>query len=211
MRLYRALLYLFPAAFRAEYGEEMCWIFSQRLRDASGPFAKLMLWIETPWEVAANAIRVHWDIFRQDLRYTARTLRRTPGFTFTAILVTALGVGATTAAFSIADHVLIRPLPFQDWKRLVKLWENPPGYLRLELSPPNYRDWKRMSSSFEAMGAFNQVSVNLVGQGEPERLEGVQVTAEILPILGVQPAIGRLFTAADDRSLFSHSDFWHSI
>lgn len=200
MRFYHILLHLFPAAFRAEYGEEMCWIFSQRLKDASGPVAKFVLWLGTFWEVAVNAIRTHWDIFRQDLRYTARTLRRTPGFTLTAILVTALGVGATTAAFSITDHVLIRPLPFRDWQRLVRIWEAPEGYSSQEASPPTYRDWRRMSKSFETMGAFTTASMNLIGQGEPERLEGVLVSAEVLPILGMQPVIGRLFTSADDRT-----------
>ena len=72
------------------------------------------------------------------------------------VVVAALGVGATTAAFSITDHVLIRPLPFPEAHRLVQLWQNQVvrGYTRVELSPANYRDWKRMSTSFEAMAAF---------------------------------------------------------
>ena len=75
-------------------------------------------------DVIANAVRVHLDILRQDLRYAIRSLRRTPGFTFTAILVSAIGIGATTATFSIADHVLIRPLPFAEPDELVRLTEN---------------------------------------------------------------------------------------
>jgi len=200
MRFYRFLLHLFPVAFRNEYGDEMCWIFQKRLRDASSFPSKLALWIATIWEIFTNAIRVHWDIFRQDIRYTTRTLRRNPGFTLAAILVAALGVGATTAAFSITDHVLIRPLPFADWKRLVKLWENPPGYTRNELSPPNYFDWKRMSKSFETMGTFTYLSTNLTGEGEPERVQGVLASSEVLPMLGVQPFLGRLFTSQDDRA-----------
>jgi putative ABC transport system permease protein len=115
------------------------------------------------------------------------------------ILVAGLGIGATTAVFTITDHVLLRPLPFADAERLVKLWESPPGYTQMELSPPNYRDWKEMSTSFETMGAYRGLSVNLVGEGQPERLEGAAVTADLLPMLGVQPALGRLFTAEDDR------------
>ena len=117
---------------------------------------------------------MHADILRQDLRYAARTLARSPGFALTAILVLALGVGANTAAFSVTDFVLIRPLPFAEPDRLVKLWETA---TRLSahgaFSAANYRDWKRMSRSFESMGAFTASSVNLVGQGDPERLEGV--------------------------------------
>lgn len=200
MRFYRFLLHLFPTAFRNEYGNEMCWIFEKRLRDASSFPSKLAIWIATIWEIFTNAIRVHWDIFRQDVRYTSRTLRRNPGFTLAAILVAALGVGATTAAFSITDHVLIRPLPFADWKRLVKLWESPPGYSRNELSPPNYFDWKSMSHSFETMGTFTYFSTNLTGNGEPERIQGILASSEVLPMLGVQPILGRLFTTHDDRT-----------
>src|SRR3981081_3459169 len=112
--------------------------------------AAVVLWAETLFEVLGNAVAAHWDVLGQDLRYTARTLARSPGFAFTAVLVTALGVGANPAAFSGADFVLIRPLPFAEPDRLVNLWEHPPGYADMELSPPNYRDWKAMSSSFEA-------------------------------------------------------------
>jgi putative ABC transport system permease protein len=199
MRIYRALLHLFPSSFRAEYGEEMCAIFAQRRREAAGPLVVLALWIGALLDVLINALRVHGDVFRQDVRYTARTLGRSPGFTVTAILVSALGVGATTATFSITDHVLVRPLPFSEADRLVKLWEDQRGYSRTELSPGNYRDWKGMSKSFEAMAAYRGLSVNLVGEGDPERLDGASVTADLFPLLGVQPALGRAFTATDDQ------------
>ena len=200
MRAYRALLHLFPSSFRAEYGEDMCAILAQRRREASGPLAVLAVWIGAVLDVFANALRAHGDVLRQDLRFAARTLGRSPGFTATAILVSALGVGATTATFSITDHVLVRPLPFPESDRLVKLWEAPSGYGRNELSPANYRDWKPMSTAFEAMPAYRGLSVNLVGQGEPERLEGASVTADLFPMLGAQPALGRLFTTDDDRA-----------
>jgi putative ABC transport system permease protein len=151
--------------------------------------------LETVW----NAAAVHWDILRQDLRYTARTLGRTPGFTLTAILVIALGVGANTAAFSVTDFVLIRPLPFPGPDRLVNLWENVPRYTRMELSPANYRDWKRMSKSFENMGASVQQAANLVGQGEPQRLEAATVTADFFPTMQSTPLLGRVFTPAEDE------------
>jgi putative ABC transport system permease protein len=193
------LLRLYPASFRAEYGDEMRAIWDRRRRDAPGPLAAAAVWIATVFEVLFNAAAVHWDILRQDLRYTARTLARSPGFALTAILVLALGVGANTAAFSVTDFVLIRPLPFPDPERLVRLWEKVPAYSMMELSPANYVDWKRMSKSFEGMGAYWENSVNLVGQGDPEHLEGAAITADLFPLLGVQPLMGRLFTAAEDR------------
>ena len=108
---YRALLHFFPRSFRAEYGGEMIKDFAREWEAASGP-SRLVLLIATVGDVIANAFAVHLDILRQDLKYALRSLRRTPGFTITAILVAGLGIGATTAAFSIADHVLVRPLPF---------------------------------------------------------------------------------------------------
>jgi putative ABC transport system permease protein len=201
MRIYRLLLYLYPASFRADYGDEMGAIFHRRLRDARGA-ARLTLWFGVLHEVIMNAPAAHWDILKQDLRYSSRTLTRARGFAVTAIVVTALGVGANTAAFSVADFVLLRPLPFADPDRLVRLCEGPRtgggwGCMN-ELSPANYRDFKTLSASFEAMGAFTGAGVNLVGIGEPRRLEIAPVTREVLPVLGVNPALGRLFDARED-------------
>ena len=199
MGLYRAWLHWYPASFRAEYGEEMCAVFARRQRDAEGPPARLALCVETFFETLVNAAAVHADILRQDLRYVARTLRASPGFTLTAILILALGIGANTAAFSIADHVLVRALPFRDPDRLVKLWERVPSYNRLELSPPNFRDWKGKSTVFESMTAIRGLAATMVGVGDPQLLTGASATADLFATLGVQPEIGRPFSAADDQ------------
>src|SRR5260370_23037070 len=139
MRFYRALLQFYPASVRAEYGEEMCLIFRRGLRDASGLAAVLTLVFEAVAETACNAFAVHWDILRQDLRYASRTLRRDAGFTLTAVLVTSLGIGASTASFSLADPVLIRRPPFPDAGRLLRLWETRSGMPAFEVSPAEYR------------------------------------------------------------------------
>jgi putative ABC transport system permease protein len=154
------------------------------------------------------------DVLKQDLRYTIRTLRRSRGFAVTAVLVTALGIGANTAAFSVADYVLLRPLPFPDADSLVRVCEGPRmgggwGCMN-QLSPANYRDLAAMSTSFREMGAFQNDAVNLVGGGEPRRLPMLRVTAEILPLLGVAPTIGRLFEAEDiDATVISYG-LWQS-
>jgi putative ABC transport system permease protein len=198
MRLYRALLYLYPASFRREYGEEMAAVFRHRQRDADGALATLALLVGAALETIMNAIAVHWDILRQDLRYTARTLGRARGFAATAILIVALGVGANTAAFSLTDFVLLRPLPYPEADRLVTLWQSQSGYARMELSPLNYHDWKQAATSFERLGAFTNTSVNLVGSGEPQRLEGAAVTADLFPALAVPAALGRTFGGGED-------------
>lgn len=199
MRLYRGLLRLYPASFRAEYGGEMERVFADRRRDAGGPVSRLALWIEAVLDTMRNALFVHGDILRQDLRYAVRTLTRSPGFSATVIAVAGIGIGANVAVFTITDHVLIRPLPFPDADRLVTLWASMPGYSRTELSPGNFHDWQRMNTTFESMGAYINQSVNMVGQGDPERLDGVSVTGSLLPLLGVQPEVGRLFMLEDDR------------
>jgi len=198
MRLYRLLLHLYPASFRHEYGKEMCAIFAEHRHRVTGVWSVLALWFETFFAILPSALRVHWDILQQDLKYALRTFLQSPGFALTAIFVSALGIGATTAAFSLTDHVLIRPLPYPESGHLVKLLEQTPNY-QMELSPANYRDWKSMSTSFEAMGAYTGTSVNLVGDGEPERLEAATVTSDLLPLLGVPPLLGRYFLPEEDR------------
>jgi putative ABC transport system permease protein len=196
----RVLLRLYPASFRAEYGREIERVFVERRAEVRGA-AVLALWLATIGDTFVAAAQTHWDTLRQDLRYALRGFRRAPGLTATVIVVAALGIGADTAAFSLADHVLLRQLPYAGAERLVALWQNQlvRGDYRFEVSPLNYRDWKAMSLSFEGMGAYTTVSENLVGDGPPQRLEGTAATADLLPLLGVQPALGRFFTADDDR------------
>ncbi|HJR43312.1 MAG TPA: ABC transporter permease [Gemmatimonadaceae bacterium] len=198
MHLYRALLRAYPASFRAEYGEDMTWVFARRRKEARGVFGLIALWTDALRDVFTTAIPAHLDILRQDLRYTVRTLLRAPGFAATAILVAGLGIGANTAVFTVADYVLVRPLPFRDSDRLIKIWESPGGCCN-NVSPANWRDWRSMSRSFSSLAAYNNVSVNLAGHGEPVRVEGAAVTADLLPSLGVQPLLGRFFAPEEDR------------
>ena len=199
MSVYRWLLRLYPASFRYEYGDEMRAVFARQRRDAGGMLGVVALWLRTLGEVVSNAWLVHVDLLKQDLGYTLRMLRRAPGFAATAILIVAVGIGATTAAFSVTDFVLIRPLPFPNADRLVKVWQRTKGDGRLELSPANYRDWKRASTIFEEIGMYHPLAGNLLGSGEPLNVMGAAVSADLFPTLGVQPLIGRLFVDADDR------------
>lgn len=197
---YGALLRLLPASFRNEYGPEMRAVFARKRREVSGPFGLAALWLQALWDLISTAVRVHLELLAQDLRYAARSFRNAPGFTLTASLVAALGVGATTAAFSVTDHVLVRPLPFREPHRLIRLWQDQAarGYTRMELSPANYRDWKRLSTSFESIACWRNVSLNLSGDGDPQRIDGNAVSWELFPLLGVQPLVGRSFTPEDD-------------
>ena len=167
MRFYRLLLRLYPASFRAEYGDEMCAVFAARRREVN----PLALWGEAISDVIANAVRVHVNLLRDDLRWATRVLWKSPAFTLTAVLVASLGMGATTAAFTLVDHVLLRPLPFPRPEQLVALNEIERDGSFEPATPPGFDDWRAMNTSFSAMGAYIGASLpmNLSGGGEPLR------------------------------------------
>jgi predicted permease len=198
MRLYAILLHLYPASFRAEYSGEMRAMFARRWRDhARG--GRTWLLLDALADALRNAPALHWEIVRQDVAFALRTIRRAPMVSATVVLVTALGIGATTAAFSVADHVLIKPLPFADPGRLVKVWQLPPGGGTLQASPGNFRDWRAENASFSSMAAFSLYSANLVGGGEPLQLDGSWVSGDLFGLLGVPPLAGRTIAPEDDR------------
>ncbi len=137
----------------------------------------------------------------QDLRFGARMLGKRPGFTAVAVLTLALGIGANTAIFSLVNAVLLRPLPFAEPGRLVMLWEDASriGFPQNTPAPANYVDWKTQTRSFEGMAATMWASFNLTGYGEPQKLNGEAVTADLFGVLGVRPALGRGFTPDEER------------
>jgi predicted permease len=197
--LYRALLWLYPASFRAEYGGEMIALFARQWRQQPRLRSRAALCLREISGALRDAPGLHAEILRHDVKFALRALRHAPAFSLTVILVAATGIGATTAAFSLADHVLIRPLPFRDAERLVKLWQQPPSGGRLQLSPGHFRDWRDRATSFEQMAAFDPHFANLVGAGAPVRLDGARVSGDLLALLGVPPLIGRTIGPDDDR------------
>jgi putative ABC transport system permease protein len=135
--------------------------------------------------------------FLQDVRFALRMLRRAPGFTLTAIVTLALGVGATTAIFSVVDAVLLAPLPFADADRLVVARWGPSLRESTPISYPAFQEW-RDSGVFERTAAYFSWSVTMSGDGEPEQLRGLRVSASLFDTLGVRPIAGGLFSPADE-------------
>jgi predicted permease len=140
----------------------------------------------------------------KDLRYSLRVLSQRPGFTITAILVLALGIGANTAMFTVIDATLLQPLPYAEPDRLVYLYERDVidnHNLFNAVSPPNFRDWQKESVSYVQMAAFRVRALNLSGRSgmPPERIEVAMCTYNLFSTLGVQPARGRQFLESDDR------------
>jgi putative ABC transport system permease protein len=133
------------------------------------------------------------------LGHTARSLLKNPGFTLASILALALGIGANTAIFSLANAVLLRPLPYQDPGRLVMLWQQPPSGGMNDLSAADFLDWRDRSQSFEHLVAFTGAGFNLTGGDRPEKLGGLRVTSEFFSTLGVLPVLGRAFSPEDEK------------
>lgn len=139
--------------------------------------------------------------FLQDLRFGARMLRNNPGFTLTAVLTLALGIGANGYIFSLVDALLLRPLAFPHPERLVALWERVPGagIDRSETSPANYLDWQKRNHVFDHLAAFVWWDVNVGGIERPEHVQGFQVTPDFFVALEAQPMLGRGFLDEEGR------------
>ncbi len=145
------------------------------------------------WE---NRIATGW----QDVRYAARMLRKSPGFTLVAVLTLAVGIGANAALFSVVNTVLLRPLPFHNPSRLVMVWEGLPQLRSpvIPFSAPDLAVLERGQKSFSAVGAIQDRLYDLSGHGEPDRVVGARVSASVFPMLGITPVLGRYFTPQED-------------
>ena len=162
--------------------------------------------VEQAKELQRQARSFLWiEHLGKDIRYGARNLLRTPGFTSVAVTALALGIGANTAIFSVVNAVLLRPLAYKDSGRLVTVLHNGTG----PVATANYIDWRDRSSSFEAMGAADYWSPNLTNRdpsdsGPAEHLYGLKVTQNMLPLLGIEPLLGRLFIKGEDQEGADH-------
>lgn len=136
----------------------------------------------------------------QDIRYGLRALRKSPGFTIVAVLTLALGIGATTAIFSVANPVMFRSLPFHDPNRIMTVLETKPAQNLdwLWVTEISFVEWQRRSSVFESLAAYNGCGFRLPDEGEPRFLSGNCVSSTFFPMLGVKPMLGRFWTAEED-------------
>jgi putative ABC transport system permease protein len=200
LRLFERLVRVFyPEEFRSEYESEMSRTFRVQHHDAHliGLRAVLRLWSETLAGFVRTAPREHVTQLTQDVRYAARTMRRTPGFTAIAILTLATGIGANTAIFTVVNAVLLRPLPYAGSESLSLLWNHWKGSSKSGFSDPEFLDTRERARSVEVAG-FSKVAVNLTGRGEPERLLATDATANYLTVLGVNPVLGRSFLPEEE-------------
>jgi putative ABC transport system permease protein len=150
-----------------------------------------------------------------DLRYALRMLAKSPAFSLIAILTLGLAIGANSAIFSVVNAVLLRPLPYPHSEQLVRVFGTQPQLAIAPTSPANFLEWKEENQVFERIGTYVGQGFNLLGGDKPERVIGARVSVDLLPLLGVQPALGRLFANDEDQEgrgqvvILSH-DFWRS-
>ena len=150
------------------------------------------------------------QVVTRDVRFGVRLLRKSPAFTLVALAALALGLGATTAIFSVVDAVLLKP-PYPHTDRLLLLWEKNPSQNQFKMlaAGGNFLQWAQQSRTLESIGAYQETHVNLTagpqGSSTAEELPALRISAGLLPLLGVQPIVGRLFRADEDQP--GHSDF----
>ena len=225
LRLYRFTLIAYPRAFREENSNEMIDTIQERLRDIRSRFGALHLgrfWVRELFAAIRSGLRMRMAENRtrrvsrlatrpprpggdsvilsvlQDIKFAARSFRKTPALTSVVIITLALGIGANAAVLPFLHGILIRPLPFEEPGRLAVLFENAPGFTRATPSFSNFVDWRDRSRNFDDLGAYSGISGTLTGVGEPERLTGCRVSHSLFDVLGARPAYGRLFLPDDD-------------
>ena len=140
----------------------------------------------------------------RDVRYGIRTLLKTPGFALAGVVILGLGIGVNSAIFTVVNAVVLKPLPFADADRIMRLWQTPPQSLFTDpvfpISPANFIDWEEQNQVFERLAIYRAGRITLTGHGEPDSIIAFRGSADFLPILGLTPTIGRGFTTDENRS-----------
>ena len=195
--MYRALLRLYPAEFRDEYGREMTQLVRDRApREPAGRF-----WLDVAADLARTAPKEHLHVLMNDLRYAARMMRRAPLFTAAVVLTVALAIAANTAIFSVVNAVMLRPLPFAEPDRLMQVAEKNDrlNITNFSASVLNFLAWREQTQTFEGLAAMGFSTFTLTGGGEPEQLAGNRISPALMRVLGLSPIAGRAFTDAEEK------------
>jgi len=200
VRWYRSLLLFYPPEFRAAYGRELCLVFVDRCREQASWAGLAAVWLGAVAGLALAAPVEHYHMLAQDLRYAWRMLCKSPLVAVVTVTVLALGIGATTVAFSVANGLLLRPLPYPDPERLVAVDEAAPqrNEPSLGVAFPNYLDLRARNSVLAELAVYDSDRATLAGSGEAVRLPAGEVSAGLFQVLGVRPRLGRVFQPEED-------------
>jgi putative ABC transport system permease protein len=210
-RALRILLHFYPRGFREQYGRDLADLY----RDEYASRGPVGFWLSVAGDAVWNGTAARLSSVAQDIRYGARGLRKSPGFTLVILLTLALGIGANTAIFSVIDGVLLRPLPYPGGERIVHLRQNiGKSDLNAGFSPLEVADYRAQASSLRGVVEQHSMYFTLLGRGEPLRVQTGVVSWQFFDVLGVRPILGRGFAADDERPgiapvVLLGNEFWH--
>ena len=199
-RLFEAVLHLYPASYRDEYGREMTLVLVDRLRAEPTALARVVAIAAAIVSVFADAPRQHAAVLAQDLRLALRLLRRERWFATVAVTTVAVGIALSTAVFSVAKSLMVDALPYREAERATMVWVSNPrqGYDRDYTSYPRLLAWRERSRLLESFAAFAYRRAVVTGLAEPEQLLLVRATPELFEVVRSEPVVGRLFAAAEE-------------
>jgi putative ABC transport system permease protein len=200
LRLYQPFLWLYPAEFRDEYRRELCLAFVDRWREEHSIAGALFVWLHAIFGIFYQAPREHYHMIIHDLRYAFRILRKDFSVTAAAILILALGIGSTTLVFSLANGLLLRPLPYWQPERIIAVTESSPKDPNetTQISFPNYFDIRNRTRLLEDIGVYDNNQAAVRGEGSAERIPSAVVSDGVFRVLGVEPLLGRAISLEDD-------------
>ena len=198
--LFRTALHLYPAAYREEYGKEMTLVFIDRLRGETNPAWRLFAALGAVTSIVMDAPAQHLQVLAQDLRLAFRILKREKWFATVAIGTIAIGIGASSAVFSVGKSLLVDALPYRDADRATMVWVSNPrqGFDRDVTSYPRLVNWRANSQLIETFAAYTSRESVMTGFGDAEQLHVVRATPEFFEVVRAEPVVGRLFAATEE-------------
>jgi putative ABC transport system permease protein len=202
-RLFAWIVRMYPREFRDRFGPEMAAAYRNARDDAAsrGLGALSSFWTSVATDVAMRAPGEHLMLTIDDVRFALRSLRAAPVFAIVALVTLALGIGANTAMYTVVEAVALRPLPFPDSGRLVRIWEKNDTLkiAQFSTSALNYLSWREKARAFEDLAAWRSGSVTVATGTEPVRVQRIEATRSLLPVLRTEPVVGRNFTGDEVR------------
>src|SRR5688500_9340832 len=200
--LFAALLHLYPASYRDEYGREMTLVLVDRLRGENNAAARVVVFFAAIAAVFADAPKQHALVLAQDLRLALRLIGRERWFAIVAIGTIALGIALSTAVFSVGKSLLLDALPYREAERAAMVWVTNPrqGFDRDVTSYPRLLAWRDHSQSIETFASYTFRRAVVTGLGDPEQLLVVTAAPEVVDVVQTEPIAGRLFAATEEQA-----------
>jgi len=200
--LFGAVLHLYPASYRDEYGREMTLVLVDRLRGEHHAAARVVVFLGAIASVFADAPKQHALVLAQDLRLALRLIRREKWFATVAIGTVAIGIAQSTAVFSAGKSLLVDALPYREAERATMVWVTNPrqGFDRDFTSYPRLLAWREHSQLIETFAGYTFRKAVVTGIGDPEQLRVVKATPEFFHVVRTEPVVGRLFAATEEQA-----------